>query len=166
VSFGTDKIKVLQPTEAVCYLGVWGNARGDKSFTKTLILSRLEEASDLVLCNPLPPEEVIDVFIGKGIGSFRYSAAVMAWSEREVEHLESLWLQAYKAARKIPIQTASRQTASCILAIPEEIGGGEYILPKAVIGQEICAHLERCLRHDDVLTHSVEGISEVHIHSD
>ena len=146
VSFGTDKIKVLQPTEAVRYLGVWGNARGDKSATKTLILSRLEEARDLVLGNPLPPEEAIDVFIGKGIGSFRYSAAVMAWSEREVEHLESLWLQAYKAAWKIPTQTAS-----CILAIPEEIGGSEYILPKAVIGQEICAHLERCLRHDDVL---------------
>ena len=107
VLFGTDKIKVLQPTEAVRYLGGWGNAREDKTAKKTLILSRLEKTRDLVSGNPLPPEETIDDFIGKGIGSFRYSAAVMAWSEKEVEHLESLWLQAYKTAWKIPIQTAS-----------------------------------------------------------
>ena len=74
----------------------------------------------------------------------------MAWSDKEVEHLESLWLQAYKTAWKIPIQTASY-----ILAIPEESGGGECIMPQAVIGQEICAYLGRCLRYDDVLIKSI-----------
>ena len=83
VLFGTDKIKVLQPTEAVRYLGGWGNAREDKTAKKTLILSRLEKTRDLVSGNPLPPEETIDDFIGKGIGSLRYSAAVMAWSEKK-----------------------------------------------------------------------------------
>ena len=53
------------------------------------IFKRTEEAQDLLRHHPLrvTPEQAIDLFTSIGVGAFRYSAALVPWTEKELERL-------------------------------------------------------------------------------
>jgi hypothetical protein len=137
-----QKVALLAPSVACRYLGVWGTPTGDMSATKTRIFKKTEEARDLLKRHPLTPEQAIDLFTSIGVGAFRYSAALVPWTEKELERLEAVWIQAYKWAWGLP-----RSTASDVFVLP---AGMEYLRPVGVMAQELCRHLQRCLKHDDV----------------
>ena len=82
------------------------------------IFKRTEEARDLLRHHPLTPEQAIDLFTSIGVGAFRYSAALVPWTEKELERLEAVWVQAYKWAWGLP-----RTTASDVFTLP---AGMEY----------------------------------------
>ena len=54
------------------------------------IFKRTEEARDLLRHHSLTPEQTIDLFTGIGVGVFRYSAALVPWTEKELERLEAV----------------------------------------------------------------------------
>jgi hypothetical protein len=56
-----------------------------------------------------------------GIGAFRYSAALVPWTERKLQQLEAVWVQAYKWAWGLPWTTASD-----VFTLPS---GMEYLRP-------------------------------------
>jgi len=89
------------------YLGVWGTPAGDMSATKARIFKKTEEARDLLRHHPLTPEQAIDLLTSVGVGAFRYSAALVPWTEKELERLEAVWIQAYKWAWGLPKTKAS-----------------------------------------------------------
>jgi hypothetical protein len=64
------------------------------------------------------------------------------WTEKELELLEDVWVQAYKWALGLP-----RTTASDVFTLQ---AGMEYLLPVGVLSQELCRHLQLCLKHEDV----------------
>jgi len=132
-----QKVALLAPSVACRYLGVWGTPTGDMSATKTRIFKKTEEARDLLKRHPLTPEQAIDLFTSIGVGAFRYSAALVPWTEKELERLEAVWIQAYKWAWGLP-----RSTASDVFVLP---AGMEYLRPVGVMVQELCRHLQRCL---------------------
>ena len=68
---------------------------------------------------PLTPKQAIDLFTSIGVGAFRYSAALVPWTEKELERLEAVWVQAYKWAWGLP-----RTTASDVFTLPT---GMEYL---------------------------------------
>jgi len=136
-----QEVAFLAPPVACRYLGVWGTPTGDMSATKTRIFKKTEEARDLLRHHPVPPEQAIDLFTSIGVGSFRYSSALVPWTEKELERLESVWIQAYKWAWGLP-----RTTASDVFVLP---AGMEYLRP-VVMAQELCRHLQQCLKHEDV----------------
>jgi hypothetical protein len=107
------EVSFLAPSASCRYLGVWGTPVGDMSDTKKRILKKPEEARDLLNHHPLTPEQAIELFTSIGVGAFRYSAAVVPWTEKELERLETIWVQ--------------------------------------VMAQELCRHLARCLKHEDVV---------------
>ena len=111
------------------------------SNTKERIFKRTEEARDLLRHLPLTPEQAIDLFTSIGVGAFRYSAALVPWTTKELERFEAVWVQAYKWAWDLP-----RTTASDVFTLP---AGMEYLRP-VVMAQELCRHLQRCLKHEDV----------------
>jgi hypothetical protein len=88
------------------------------SNTKERIFKRTEETRDLLRHHPLTPEQAIDLFTSIGVGAFRYSAALVPWTEKELERLETVWVQAYKWAWGLP-----RTTASDVFTLP---AGMEY----------------------------------------
>jgi hypothetical protein len=112
------------------------------SNTKERIFKRTEEARDLLRHHPLTPEQAIDLFTSIGVGAFRYSVALEPWTEKELERLEAVWVQAYKWAWGLP-----RTTASDVFTLP---AGMDYLRPVGVLAQELCRHLQRCLKHEDV----------------
>ena len=61
----------------------------------------------------MTPEQAIDLFTSIGVGAFRYSAALVPWTEKELERLEAVWVQAYTWAWGLP-----RTTASDVLTLP------------------------------------------------
>jgi len=101
------EVSFLAPSASCRYLGVWGTPVGDMSDTKKRILKKPEEARDLLNHHPLTPEQAIELFTSIGVGAFRYSAAVVPWTEKELERLETIWVQAYKWAWGLPWSTAS-----------------------------------------------------------
>ena len=41
-------------------------------------------------------------------------------------------------------------TASDVLTLPSVVAGMEYPRPIGIMAQELCHHLQRCLKHEDV----------------
>ena len=138
-------IRRVESAEAVRYLGLWGTAAGDMAETKKRILEKTREARDMIEHHPLHPEQAVELFVSVGVGAFRYSAALVAWTAEELQSLETLWVQAYKKAWFLPLSTASD-----IFTLPKAAGGLEYPRPIGIMAQELCRHLQRCVKQDDV----------------
>ena len=91
------------------------------SNTKERIFKKTEEARVLLRHHPLTPEQAIDLFTSIGVGAFRYLAALVSWTKKELELLEAVWVQACKWVWGLP-----RTTASDVFTLPV---GMEYLRP-------------------------------------
>jgi hypothetical protein len=80
-----------------------------------------------------------------GVGAFRYSAALVPCTERELERLAAMWVQAYKCAWGVPWATASD-----VFTLPSVVAGMEYTRLIGIMAHDLCRHLQRCLKHEDV----------------
>ena len=58
--------------------------------TKVLVYKKAAEARNLIKCHPLTPELAIELFAQKGIGTFRFSTALIEWSKGELEGLQRI----------------------------------------------------------------------------
>ena len=113
--------------------------------TKELVRQKSIAARDLNQCHPLTPEIATELLTRKGMGVFRFSAALIEWSESELNDVKRLCVQAYKNAWHLP-----QSTASALFIFPKTHAGKESTLPMAVLTQELLLHAERCMRHEDV----------------
>ena len=66
--------------------------------TKKVVREKAKAARDLMKCHPLSPKLATELFASKGIGAFRFSAALIEWSKSELDILSKIWVQAYKNA--------------------------------------------------------------------
>ena len=79
------------------------------------------------------------------MGVFRFSAALIEWSESELNDVKRLCVQAYKNAWHLP-----RSKASALFIFPKTHAGKQSTLHMAVLTQELLLHAKRCMRHEDV----------------
>jgi len=86
-----------------------------------------------------------ELFTSKCKGVSRFSAALIEWSESELNDVKRLCVQAYKNAWNLP-----RSTASALFIFPKTHAGKESTLPMAVLTQKLLLHAERCMRHEDM----------------
>jgi len=110
-----------------------------------VIRQKIVAARDLIKCNPLTPELATELFTSNGMGVFRFSAALIEWSESDLNDVKQLCVQAYKNAWHLP-----QSTASALFIFPKTHAGKESTLPMMVLTQELLLHAERCMRHEDV----------------
>jgi len=103
-------------------------------------------ASDLIKSHSLTPELSAELFAQKRIGAFRFSAALIEWSQSELEGLQKIWVQAYKNAWHVPWSTTNSQ-----YTFPTAEGSHECPLPSAVLTQALLQHVDQCMRHEDVV---------------
>jgi len=85
------------------------------------------------------------LFTTKGIGVLCFSAALIEWSESELNDVKRLCVQAYKNAWHLP-----QSTVRAFFIFPKAHAGKESTLPTAVLTQELLLNAERCMRHEDV----------------
>jgi len=141
----TQAFQTMNLDDACRYLGYWGTGNGDMRATKEVVRQKIIATRDLITCHPLTPELATELFTSKGMGVFRFSAALIEWSESELNDVKQLCVQAYKNAWHL-----SQSTASTLFIFPKTHAGKESTLPMAVLTQELLLLAERCMRHEDV----------------
>ena len=98
-----ERLTTLDVNDTCRYLGYWGTGNGDMSATlRLLVREKARVARDLFKSHPLTPELSAELFAQKGIGAFWFSAALIEWSQSELEGLQDISVQAYKNAWHIP----------------------------------------------------------------
>ena len=78
---------MLDINDTCRYLGYWSTENGDMSATREVVRELARVARDLIKSHPLTPELSAELFAQKGIGAFRFSAALIEWSQSELEGL-------------------------------------------------------------------------------
>ena len=129
--------------DACRYLRYWGTGNGDMRATNEAGRRKIIAARDLIKCHPLTPELATELCTSKSMGVFRFSAALIEWSESELNDVKRLCVQAYKNAWHLP-----RSTASVLFIFPKTHAGKESTLPMAVLTQKLLMHAECCMPRD------------------
>jgi len=101
---------------------------------------------DLIKRHPLTPEFSAELFAQKRISTFRFSAALIEWSQSELEGLRKICVHAYKNAWHTPWSSANS-----LYTFPTAEGGHECPLPSGVLTQALLQHVDQCVRHEDVV---------------
>ena len=127
------------------YLRYLGTGNGNMRATKEVVWQKIIAARDLIKCHPLTPELATELFTSKGMGVFCFSAALIEWSESELNDVKQWCVHAYKNAWHLP-----RSTASALFIFPKTHAGQEKTLPMAVLTQKLLLHAERCMRLENV----------------
>jgi len=86
--------------------------------TKEVVRQKIIATRDLIKCHHLTPELATELFTSKGMGIFLFSAALIEWSECELNDVKRLYVQAYKNAWHLP-----RSTASALFIFPKTHAG-------------------------------------------
>jgi hypothetical protein len=81
-------LKTLDINDACRYLGYWGTGNGDMSSTREVVREKARGARDLITSHSLTPGKSAELLAQKGIGAFRFSAALIKWSQSELEGLQ------------------------------------------------------------------------------
>jgi len=102
-----ETLQAMNLDDACRYLGYWCTGNGDMRATKEVVRQKIIASRDLIKCHPLTPELATELFTSKGMGVFRFSAALIEWSESELNDVKRLCVQAYKNAWHLPRSTAS-----------------------------------------------------------
>jgi hypothetical protein len=116
-----------------------------------LVFDRTLKAKETIQGHPLDPKQGIEVFAAKAVGNFRYLATA-PWKRRDLQRLDRLWRQGYKAAWKLNESTANHPWTS-----PKDIGGMRYTTTLAVIAHNLHAHVDRCMQTEDVACQIMEN---------
>ena len=139
-----ERLKTLDINDACRYLGYWGTGNGDMSATREVVREKARVARDLIKSHPLTPE--LELFAQKGISAFQFLAALIEWSQSELEGLQKIWVQAYKNAWHVPWSSTNS-----LHTFPTAEGGHECPLPSRVLTQALLQHVDQCMRHEDVV---------------
>jgi len=83
-----------------------------------VVRQKIIAARDLIKCHPLTPGLATELFTSNGMGVFRFSAALVEWSESELNDVKRLCVQACKNAWHLP-----RSTASALFIFPKTHAG-------------------------------------------
>ena len=108
-----ETLQAMNLDDACRYVAYWGTANGDMRATKEVVRQKIIAARDLIRFPPLTPELATELlFTSKGMGVVRFSAALIEWSESELNDVKQLCVQANKNAWHLPRSTASALLSS------------------------------------------------------
>ena len=80
---------------------------------------------------------------------FRYSAALVPWTDAELDRVYKIWLQVHRSAWRLPPGFASAP-----FQLPEERGGCPVVHPRVIMIQALTKHIEQLCALPDELRQS------------
>jgi len=107
-----ETLEAMILDDACRYLGYWGTGSGDMRATKKMVRQKIIAARDLIKCHPLTPALATEVFTSKGMGVFRFSAALIEWSESEWNDVERFNNGVSKPTRTLGTCNSQKQVLS------------------------------------------------------
>ena len=115
LTINRETLQAMNLDDACRYLGYWGTGNGDmRATTEEVVRQKIIAARGLIKCHPLTLELAMarELFTRKGMGVFRFSVALIEWSESELINVKRLCVQAYKNAWHLPRSTANAPLSS------------------------------------------------------
>ena len=97
-----ERLKRLEINDACRCLGYWGTGNDGMSAAREVVRKKSRVARDLIKSHLLMLEISAELFAQKGIGAFWFSAALIEWSQTELQGLQKIWVQACKNAWHVP----------------------------------------------------------------
>ena len=94
----------------------------------------------------MTPDEAANLAQAIVIATFRRPPALVPWSTQELSKIELLCQMTYKEFWHL-----MRGTCADVLLFPSHAGGMQYPRPMAILWEATARHIERDLRHDDVM---------------
>jgi len=85
-----ERLQTLNINDACRYLGYWGTGNGDMGATREVVREKVRVARDLIKSYPLTPELSAELFAQNGLSAFKFSAALIEWSQSELEGLQKI----------------------------------------------------------------------------
>jgi len=85
-----ETLQVMILDDTCRYLGYWGTGNGDMRATKEVVRQKIIAARGLIKCHPLTPELATELITSKGMGVFRFSAALTEWSKSDLNDMKRL----------------------------------------------------------------------------
>jgi len=146
LNINSEHLKTIDVNDAYWYLGYWGTGKSDMSPTREVVCEKAKMARDLIKSYSLTPELSAEPFVQKGIGTMRFSAALIEWLQSELEGLQKIWVQAYKNAWHVPWSTSN-----ALHTFSTAEGGHECPLPSGVLMQALLQHVDKYMRQQDVV---------------
>jgi hypothetical protein len=101
--------------------------------TKQRVLEKTEAALAVLTHHRFEAKTAKELFHSMAVSVFRFSAAHARWKQKELDKIQSLWVQAYKRAEHL-----AARTASDIFVFAEDWGGKEHSTPANIIAQAHC----------------------------
>jgi len=83
-----ETLQAMHLDDACRYLRYRGTGNGDMRATKEVVSQNIIAARDLIKCHPLTPGLATELFTSEGMGVFRFSAALIEWSESELNDVK------------------------------------------------------------------------------
>ena len=102
-----ENLQAMTLDDVCRYLEHWGTGNSDMRAIKKVVRQKTIAARNLIKCHHLTPEPATESFTSKGMGVLRFSAALVRWSENELNDLNQLCVQAYKNNWHVPWSISS-----------------------------------------------------------
>ena len=123
MTISEENLQAMDFNDACRYLGYWGtrNHDGEMRVTKGVVRQKTIAVCDLIKCHP--PTTVVELatelFTSKGMGVFRFSAALIEWSESELNDVKRLYVTGQAAAGLQECLATAMVNCECFLYLPE-----------------------------------------------
>ena len=146
VCYGPDPIPWVPGRKPTRFLGIHSNLLGDCSEQVSIIFEKTAELLEFLHSSPLGRRQNLLLIERTFQSTFRFSAGIVPWSQKQLGTLERMWLRAYKLAWGL-----GHCTASHLLTAAKEAGGLQVRRPLSVLTCTLWKHLENCVSSDDGL---------------
>ena len=90
VTYKTEPLTITPQSDTVRYLGFWVTPNGNMQSTRDLVFERTLKPKETIQGHQLDPKQVIDVFVVKSVGNFRYLVTTPS-RRRDLDRLDRLW---------------------------------------------------------------------------
>ena len=137
----------LPPTQAFRYLGFRFSLMGKWNEEVTHIMTTTKELLQVVAKHVYTVGQMTAVIHSVATARFRYSAAMVPWTDKELDRLHNLWIRLQKGAWRLP-----PSFPGAVFSFSEDQGGMPVPHPKVFQLQALKQHIEQlALWDDDIL---------------
>ena len=137
----------LPPTKAFRYLGFRFSLLGAWGEEINHVIATTRDLLPVVTKHGYTLRQMTEVIHSVATARFRYSAALVPWTDGQLNKLHKLWIRLQKGAWRLP-----PSFPGAVFLFPEEHGGLPVPHPKVFLLQALALHVEQlALWDDDVL---------------